>query len=71
MRGFLEVIRIPGNFHISHHAFTDILGALNREGIQLNNSIKINHISFGEKADLKKIAARFPNSDIRNPLDSF
>ena len=71
MEGYLEVIRIPGNFHIAHHAFTDILGALHAEGIELDNSFKINHLSFGDIKDKKTIAERFPDTDIRNPLDGF
>ena len=71
MEGFLEVIRIPGNFHVAHHAFSDILGALHAEGIELDNSFKINHLSFGDLKDKQAIAERFPDTDIRNPLDGF
>ncbi len=37
----------------------------------LDNTFTINHLSFGEIADMTKIAARFPDTDIRNPLDGF
>ena len=50
--GFIEVVRVPGNFHISHHAFGDLLNALNAEEIYLDNSFRINHLSFGTKADM-------------------
>ena len=29
----------------------------------------INHISFGEKTDFARIRARFPDTDLSNPLD--
>ena len=25
LEGFIEVVRVPGNFHIAHHAFPDIM----------------------------------------------
>lgn len=28
IEGFIEVVRIPGNFHIAHHAFNDIMSVL-------------------------------------------
>ena len=56
IEGFIDVVRVPGNFHISHHAFGDILQALNREDIHLDNSFKINHLSFGTKQDMENIA---------------
>ena len=69
--GFIEVVRVPGNFGISHHAFVDILNALNSEDIYLDNSFKINHLSFGTKADMDSIKKRFPDTDIRHPLDGY
>ena len=51
IEGYFEVIRVPGLFHISHHAFNDLLQALNADGIQLDNSYTINHLSFGELKD--------------------
>jgi len=65
------VQRVPGNFHIAHHAFPDIMSAIDRMGIKLDNSFKINHLSFGEKARFDKIKGRFPDTDIQHPLDGY
>ena len=71
IEGFIDVVRVPGNFHISHHAFRDILQALERDGIKLDNSFKINHLSFGQKTDMESIARRFPDTDLKHTLDGF
>ena len=55
IEGFAEAVRVPGNFHIGHHAFGDIVQHLNMKGHTLDNSFKINHISFGDLADFEKI----------------
>ena len=47
------------------------MSVLERENIKLDNSFTINHLSFGEKADMKKIAQRFPDIDLKSPLDGF
>jgi hypothetical protein len=65
------VQRVPGNFHIAHHAFGDIMQLLNGNGIFLDNSFKINHISFGEKVRFDRIKGRFPDTDIQHPLDGY
>lgn len=69
--GFIEVQRVPGNFHIGHHAFGDIMQNLDRQGIKLDNSFKINHLSFGEKTRFSSIKSRFPDTDIQHPLDGY
>ena len=44
---------------------------LAQKGYSLNNSFKINHLSFGEPRDFKEIAARYPDAGVMHPLDGF
>jgi len=60
---------VPGNFYISSDSFRDITYPLEMEGFSFDYSYKINHLSFGDKADFATIKKNFPNTDIQNPLD--
>lgn len=50
------MLRVPGAFSISHQAFGDIKMHLNMKGIKLDNSFKINALSFGDKENFDAIA---------------
>ena len=69
LKGYLEVNRIPGNFHIGHHAFGDIMWQLEQDGIYFDNTYTINHLSFGAYDNLETIMHRFPYTDLQHPLD--
>ena len=71
MKGFVEAVRVPGNFHIGHHGFQDIVMRMNSVGYQLDNSFKINHLSFGVMENFERIAKMFPNAGVMHPLDGF
>lgn len=51
------VFKVPGNFHISAHAFGSVLGnlfaTLNMRNLDLSH--KVNHISFGDERDIKNV----------------
>jgi hypothetical protein len=67
--GNIEVLRVPGNFHVSSHAFGNIIGRLAAEGFyKFDISHTVNHISFGDESDLKHIKNNF-NVGILNPID--
>lgn len=69
LEGTIQVLRVPGNFHISTHAYGSIVAQLLSEGIfKLDLSHKINHISFGDETDLRNIKSKF-DVGILNPLD--
>jgi hypothetical protein len=69
LEGTIQVLRVPGNFHISTHAYGSIVAKLLSEGIfKLDLSHKINHISFGDETDLRNIKSKF-DVGILNPLD--
>ena len=55
--GYLLINRVPGNFHISSHAFHEYLNKIfNMANIRtIDLSHKINHISFGEDGEIKEI----------------
>lgn len=69
--GSIEVNKVPGNFHVSSHAYANILNSV----FQMNNvntidvSHKINHISFGDDNDLKEIKSRNYGKGVLNPID--
>ena len=65
------MLRVPGAFSISHQAFGDIKMHLNMKGIRLDNSFRINELSFGEKENFNAIASQFPDAGIMHPLDGF
>lgn len=60
---------MPGNFHISAHAYGAIIQRLASEGV-LNFDVahKINHLSFGDDKDIQIIKSSFGTGEI-NPLD--
>ncbi len=62
---------MPGNFHISHHAFGDIMQFLSSKGHKFDNSFTINHLSFGKLTDFELISREFPDAGIMHPLDGF
>jgi hypothetical protein len=67
--GNFEVLKVPGNFHISSHAYGTIIGQLIAEGIfEFDVSHRINHISFGDESHIKHIMTNF-NAGILNPID--
>lgn len=69
IKGFFMVNKVPGNFHISSHAYGPILQRLFSEGVfNYDVAHKVNHMSFGSDKDLKTIKNTF-NSGVLNPLD--
>jgi hypothetical protein len=70
IRGYFLVNKVPGNFHISSHAFAPVIQRLASDGyFNFDLSHKINHIFFGEDKDLKIIRNTFNTGEL-NPLDS-
>jgi len=57
LKGYILINKVPGNFHISSHAYAHQIGYVARQaGINaLDLSHKINHLSFGSIDDLEKI----------------
>ena len=55
MQGYVQINRVPGNFHISTHAYGDIVIALQMQGYVFDFSYKINHVSFGKQEDMTEI----------------
>jgi len=68
--GTFYVNKVPGNFHISSHAYGPIIQRLYTEGLMsFDLTHKINHISFGDDSDLKQIKTTF-GVGVLNPLDN-
>jgi hypothetical protein len=67
--GSLEVLKVPGNFHISTHAYGQIIAKLISDGFQINDlSHTINHVSFGDESHIQFIKNNF-DVGILNPID--
>jgi hypothetical protein len=71
IKGYVVVNKVPGNFHISSHAYGSLLQRLASEGyFTFDVSHKINHLSFGDDKDLKYIKKSFGEGHgVLNPLD--
>ena len=68
--GSINILKVPGNFHISSHAFAQTIGRLASEGAyDFDLTHTINHISFGDEDDIRNIKKIF-NTGILNPLDN-
>ena len=59
LSGNVLINKVPGNFHISGHHFPDAVQKLFVSGHKLDFSHRINHLSFGNLADLAEIDKSF------------
>ncbi len=71
LKGSISVLRLPGNFHVSSHAFFNIIKEFRANGTNINFDIThtVNHIAFGEEKDIEFIKKEF-NDGIITPLDN-
>jgi len=68
--GDVYVKKVPGNFHISSHAFGHIVSRLAQEGhYTWDVSHRINHFYVGEAEDIEKIKKVFEGG-VLSPLDN-
>jgi hypothetical protein len=60
IKGFIYVKKVPGNWHISFHAYRDLLYGLNAEELKsLKFSHTVNHMSFGHHVNNEYISENF------------
>jgi len=72
IHGDIFVKKVPGNFHISSHAYGPTVSRLASEGLYtFDLSHRINHFSVGDHSDFRYISETF-SEDISHlsPLDS-
>lgn len=70
LTGNFYVNKVPGNFHISCHAYGPTIQRIVQKGFHsFDFSHIINHLSFGEDQDLKHIRSKF-NVGVLNPIDN-
>jgi len=67
--GYIEINRVPGNFHISTHAYNDIVMGLSFEGFKFDYTYLINHISFGKMQSFEYLKKEFKDQSFQSPLD--
>ena len=69
IKGFFKVNKVPGNFHVSSHAFAPTIQRLAQDNLlTIDVNHKINHLSFGNEMELRKIKRRF-SEGLLNTLD--
>lgn len=59
LAGSVQIHKVPGNFHISSHTYQEAYQKLFYAGHQIPMKHIINHLSFGEKEDIKEIQSRY------------
>ncbi|TNV72189.1 hypothetical protein FGO68_gene5045 [Halteria grandinella] len=59
VEGTVIINKVPGNFHLSTHAFGQVVYMIYSNGRQLDFSHTINHLSFGNDTQMKQIMSRF------------
>lgn len=51
--------KVPGNFHLSTHAFGEVVQRIYMNGRRLDFSHTINHLSFGNVTQMKQIQKKY------------
>jgi hypothetical protein len=70
LKGYFYVKKVPGNFHISSHAYGDFVRQLSMEGhFKIDLSHHIVHLSFGDDKDIQTIKSKFGTGEL-SPLDN-
>ena len=70
LQGYIYVNKVPGNFHISSHAYHDKIFALVGHDMgRLDFSHEVNHLSFGVNKDIEVIQTIF-HEGVLSPLDT-
>lgn len=59
--GAFEVMRVPGNFHISSHAYGEVVKEMMvmYGEVKVNMTHTVNHLAFGEEKELKDVEKGF------------
>lgn len=70
MVGFVTLKKVPGNFHISTHAYGDVVEHILRSNKELNFQFQILHLSFGDRDQLNNVMTRVKRAGVFNPLDN-
>ena len=69
VEGTVIINKVPGNFHLSTHAFGEVIQKLYMTGHRLDFSHTINHLSFGNDTQMKQIQSKYDekfNFDLDN-----
>jgi hypothetical protein len=67
--GFVRVNRVPGNIHIDTHSYNHMFGSFFSDWQSMDVSHRVNHMSFGDDADVLHVKNRFPDAGVIRPLD--
>jgi hypothetical protein len=55
VEGTIIINKVPGNFHLSTHAFGQVIQKLYMNGRQLDFTHTLHHLSFGNDTQMKQI----------------
>lgn len=67
--GFVRVNKVPGNVHLSTYSHSYLFGSLYQETRNMNISHTVNHLSFGDAADIDLVKREIKGTGIVAPLD--
>ncbi|CDW72632.1 UNKNOWN [Stylonychia lemnae] len=59
VEGTVIINKVPGNFHLSTHAFGEVVQRLYMQGRRLDFSHTIQHLSFGNDTDMANIMQKY------------
>lgn len=59
LEGTVIINKVPGNFHLSTHAFGHVIQKIYMNGRQLDFTHTINHLSFGNDTQMKQIQSKY------------
>ncbi len=63
------ILQVPGNFHFSTHAYSEIINKLQKEGIYKNDlTHTVNHLIFGYDFDVDVVQRLFTDKNHKNTL---
>ncbi len=59
VEGTVIINKVPGNFHLSTHAFGQVVQMIYMGGRQLDFTHTVKHLSFGNDTQMKQIQSKY------------
>ena len=59
VEGTVIINKVPGNFHLSTHAFGQVVQMIYMGGRQLDFTHTVKHLSFGNDTQMKQIQTKY------------
>jgi hypothetical protein len=59
LEGVFKINKVPGNFHLSTHAFGDVIQRLYMTGKRLDFTHTVHNLTFGEHSQMEIMQSKF------------